>query len=183
MTDSRLHAVYVLAMAVAAVAAVYDWRRGEIPNWLTFGTLLLAPLIHGVRAIMGGASLQAAAVEGGNALLGALLCALVPWVLYRAGGLGGGDLKLFAGLGALLHPLVGLEAETYSFVLLLVVVAPMKLAFKGELFAALKGLLLVARNLVLPKAFRRPVDHAAFQSFRLGPAAFAGVLLAVKSNW
>jgi prepilin peptidase CpaA len=182
MTDSRLHLVYVLAAFVAAVAAAFDWRRGEIPNWLTYGAFLLAPLLHGARALAGGAPGDIAVMEGAHALLGALLCSVVPWILHRAGALGGGDLKLFACLGALLHPLVGFEAQTYGFAVL-VVVAPLKLAIEGKLLATLKGALLLGRNLVAPRASQRPVDHAAFHSFRLGPAVFVGVLLAVKANW
>ena len=40
------HVVFIVAIAVAALAALSDWRRGEIPNWLTYGALVLGPMLQ-----------------------------------------------------------------------------------------------------------------------------------------
>jgi hypothetical protein len=34
-----------LALGVATAAAFCDWRRGEIPNWLTLPPIVVAPLV------------------------------------------------------------------------------------------------------------------------------------------
>src|SRR5262245_35316370 len=90
-----------LAVAVAAsgVAAWTDWRRGQIPNWLTLGTLAVAPVAHFVAAIVTGRADQAIEAAGFS-VVGAAVCALVPLLLYRQGGICGGDVKMLAALGA-----------------------------------------------------------------------------------
>ena len=54
--------------------------------------------------------------EGAMALAGAILCGLTPAIMFWKGAMGGGDLKLFAALGALCHPMIGIEMEMYAFV-------------------------------------------------------------------
>lgn len=80
---------------VAAAAAWCDVRERRIPNVLTVGGLLLALVIGGVQA--GLAGLAAAAV-------GAALGLLVGLPVFLLGGLGGGDVKLLAAVGAFLGP-------------------------------------------------------------------------------
>src|SRR6476620_4076988 len=101
------HVVFIVAIAVAALAAWFDTRRGEIPNWLTYGALVLGPMLQVGRMLGAKASADAALTEGGFALLGAFVSALVPLMLYRQGAIGGGDLKLFAGIGAILQTTLG----------------------------------------------------------------------------
>ena len=49
MSEPHQHAVFLVAIAIAAIGAVLDWRKGEIPNWLTLPALALAPFIHVAR--------------------------------------------------------------------------------------------------------------------------------------
>lgn len=84
-------AAFLFALAVAAVAAVADWRRGEIDNWITLPPLAAAPLTYG--ALLGPRGALTSVVS-------ALVCASVPYGVFRSGGMGGGDVKLFAALGA-----------------------------------------------------------------------------------
>ena len=35
--------LFAFAIVVAAVGAIYDWRTGHIPNWVTLGPLVAAP--------------------------------------------------------------------------------------------------------------------------------------------
>lgn len=96
------------ATLLAAAAAFFDHRTGRIPDALTLGAL--------------GAALVVSAAAGGvraglASLLGALIVALVPLGLHAMGGIGGGDVKLLAALGALLGTLRGLEVELVAFVL------------------------------------------------------------------
>ena len=92
---------FVLAATVAAgMAAWTDWRTGLIPNWLSLGAISLGILGHFVSGWLAG-GLRTGAVEAGLALAGLVLCCLAPGFMYLKGGMGGGDLKLFAALGAL----------------------------------------------------------------------------------
>ena len=105
------------AVFVTALAAWTDLRSGTIPNALTVGVLVLAPAAHVVYAwtalgMSGVESLQ----EGGFSLLGAAVCGAVPAFLHRGwGAIGGGDVKLFAAIGALCHTMLGVEVQTLGF--------------------------------------------------------------------
>src|SRR5262245_61584473 len=109
-TLEMLGAPYFLAfaVAVAAIAAWFDWRTGHIPNWLTLGPLGGAIVAHFVLAAASGRS-SFALEAAGFSVLGALTCALVPVLLFRVGAMGGGDVKLLAAIGAMCRPLVGVE--------------------------------------------------------------------------
>jgi len=172
----------VAAAVISAIAAASDLRTGEIPNWLSLGTLLVAPIAHiadGMVKHMGG---HGALVEGGSSLLGALACSIVPAVLYRQDAIGGGDVKLLAGMGALLQPRIGLEAEMYSF-FAAGLVAPAFLAYEGKLFRTLKNTVLLAVNPLLPKSKRKPVEPALLTWFRFGPAIFLGMVITAYLHW
>src|SRR5688572_14968915 len=101
---------------MSAIAAVADYRTGRIPNWLTLGGILLGVVGHvayGWIVVNRATGLS----NGAFAVAGLLFCSLAPGLLYWKGGMGGGDLKLFAAIGALLHPLLGIEAQMYSFLI------------------------------------------------------------------
>ncbi|MDF2694154.1 MAG: hypothetical protein K0S65_2537 [Labilithrix sp.] len=176
------HAVLVLATAVGAVGAVFDWRKGQIPNWLTIPSVLLAPLLHVLLSYVSKAGTETALHEGGYALGGAALCSVVPLLLFSRGAIGGGDVKLLAAVGALLQPVLGVEAQMYGF-LAAAVLAPASLAYEGKLFLVMKNALAIGANFFLPKARQRSVDSSALSWFRLGPAIFIGVVLTTILHW
>src|SRR5262245_8606023 len=147
----------VAATALAALAAVYDLKKGELPDWLTVGGLLVAPLAHAARAIALHAGAEEALAEAGYALLGAAACALVPWVMYRWNAIGGGDVKLFAALGAWCQAMIGFEALTYAFIAA-VLIAPARLIYEGKLLRTLKNSLFLLGNAFLPRGRRKEVD-------------------------
>lgn len=172
----------MLAMAVAAVAGWLDWRRGEIPNWLTHSAMALAPFVHVVRFSMAKQPMEVALTEGATSLGGALLCAIVPMILYRQSAIGGGDVKVFIAIGAILQPLVGVEAQMYAF-FAGAFLAPAKLAYEGKLISTLKNAFIIGGNLFLPASKRRSVDSAVLSWFRLGPAIALGTALACYLHW
>jgi prepilin peptidase CpaA len=106
----------VIAVVVAAVGAVIDARTGHLPNWLTLGALGAAPVMWFVLGVQAEGVRTGVALLG-TSLLGALLCAVGPAVAFFRGGLGGGDVKLLAMVGAFLGVEQGLEALLWTFVL------------------------------------------------------------------
>lgn len=171
-----MHRFIIAAIVVSAIAAVFDWRTGKIPDWLTLTVLLLAPIAHVVDAsITGQAFTNMPWYEGLFSLFGALIAAAVPLILFRQNAIGGGDVKLFAALGALLQIEAGIEAELYAMIAA-AIAAPAFLAYKGKLLSSLRnaGALLV--NPVLPKDKRKTIEPETLTWFRLGPCVLVGTL-------
>jgi prepilin peptidase CpaA len=170
------------ATGVAALAAWTDLRSGRIPNWLTLGALLAGVVARAVSGWMFFGGLRGALLSGGYSIAGALVCGLVPFLLYWLGGAGGGDVKLFAAIGALCHPAMGLEIETYSFVAA-ALIAPAVLAYKGKLLATLGRSLALATNPLRPQERRREIPHELMTWFRMGPAVFLGAAMTTLLQW
>jgi len=167
----------LFTVLVCAVAAFTDFRTGLIPNWLTFGALLagvLGHLVYGALLVDAGTGAREAAAS----LVGVVLCALAPGVMYWKGAMGGGDLKLFAAIGALCQPLVGIEIQMYALVVA-ALIAPARLAYEGRLLRVVAGTFSIALNPFLPRARQRALPPEALTSFRLGPAIFVGATLSL----
>ena len=77
------------------IATVSDLRSRRIPNWLVFpflsAGLIVSALTHGWRGL-------------GQSVLGVLLAAFLLGIFYWLGGMGMGDLKLCAAIGAWIGP-------------------------------------------------------------------------------
>jgi prepilin peptidase CpaA len=157
---------------LAATAAVLDWRRGEIPNWLTLPPLLAAPVVY-------------FALHGAQGLLfsvaGALFAGLVPYVLFRIEAMGGGDVKLLAALGALVGPGAGVEIVVVGL-LAGCAQALIVLARRRRLKAVLASSLAIFANALRPARARRPLPTEALTEMRLGPAIFVAVLAVLFSR-
>lgn len=171
----------VAAVLIAAIAAVIDWKTGLIPNWLTLGPLAAAPLLHAALGFKSeGAS--GAGWSFGYSAAGALLCGLAPGLIFIAGGGGGGDVKLLMALGALLGPVVGLEAEMYIFVGA-TLYSMGWMAYEGKLMATLGRTFTLVINPFLPREKRRELPEAMMAELRFGPSMFVGTCLAVYLHW
>jgi prepilin peptidase CpaA len=159
---------------VSAVAAWTDTRTGHIPNWLTLPVVAIAPLAH---LILGGLGPFA------HSLVGLFACAALPLFLFRKGAMGGGDVKLFAALGAVLGWRHGLEVQVAAFVAG-AVLALAKVALQGGLGRVLTRSFFLMANPLLPRAKRRELPVEEMESFRFGAAIFVGVLLvAGRQTW
>lgn len=160
-----------LALLFTALAAACDLRAGSIPNRLLAAGVVLGVIVSIAAAAVSGSVLHVLAL----AAAGPVLVSIVPLLLYRAGGLGAGDVKLLALTGLLLGPLLGLEVELYAFTLTLLYL-PARLIWEGRLVSSMRAL----GRMVLPTRRRLPLMAASsLGSFRFAPAVFLGTLLAV----
>ena len=156
-------------IAVSIIAAAIDSRSGRIPNWLTLPAICLGMVMHG---ILGG---RAGIIES---LLGFVVGIAVPLILYRSTqgrAIGGGDVKLFSALGALLGPMRGLEVQLGAFGAL-ALFAIVALAYRGQLLRVLLNTVQLATNPLLPRQWRHPISTASMTEFRMGPAIAVAVI-------
>jgi prepilin peptidase CpaA len=95
----------MVAVLVAGVACVSDLRTRRIPNALTFGAAGAAVLFH----------VWTGGLAGGLASVGGLVVgAGLMFVLFALGGMGAGDVKLLAALGAWLGPINAVWMVLYT---------------------------------------------------------------------
>jgi len=85
--------INVVVIVVALLASAWDLKTYIIPNWLTFGGIILG-------VIMGACSVGAPGGVG-DSLLGVLAGFLFLLVPFMFGVVGGGDVKLLAVFGAI----------------------------------------------------------------------------------
>jgi prepilin peptidase CpaA len=173
---------------ITAVAAVIDFRTGHIPNPLVASGLVAGSVLH----VLGGALELPSAEASGllfaawaalEVLVGLVLCAIVPLTLFRIDAMGGGDVKLFAVIGATVGPSLGLEIQLLAFVLL-AVYALARLAYEGQLARLLGNTAALVVNPFLGAPRRRQALDAQLSSLRFGPAIFLATLAtAAQGGW
>jgi prepilin peptidase CpaA len=147
-----LAAPWTLAVCfvASAIAAVTDLRTRTIPKWLTLPLPPLGIVVHGVTLGLDGLWV---------ATLGCLVCFAPAYFLFARGALGGGDVKLFAGFGALLGTREGLELQLAAFVLV-ALYALWVTAWRGRLGALLRSSYQASLHLLAPSRFARPEGEA-----------------------
>jgi prepilin peptidase CpaA len=116
----------VALLATCVAAAWFDLRERRIPNLLTVGAFAAALLLR----VPGGFG------EVGAGLTGALLASLLALPFFLIGGLGGGDLKFLAAVGAFLGP------SRLFFALLIT-----------ALFGAMMAIVMIVRRRALTQTF------------------------------
>ena len=82
----------IILLIVSITGGIYDWKARRIPNWLTFGTFLLALIINISHLRLH---------DFLNCILGFLAGILLLIIPYLMGGMGAGDVKLLGAIGSL----------------------------------------------------------------------------------
>jgi prepilin peptidase CpaA len=172
----------LVGLAACVLAAIIDSWRGTIPNALTYPLLIASPLLHFGLAYDQEQSWGAALSAAGLSLAGLALCSAVPLFMWWKGAIGGGDVKLFAAIGALFGPTLGFEAQLYVLVIA-ALIAPAKLAYDGTLWRAIRNVGSLLLNVVRKKRARTPVEPVLASWFRLGPCFALGCALELVLHW
>ena len=124
-------------IAILAVAAVIDWRERRMPNWLTF-TLVLSGIAQSF--------MPQALCSPGSSMLGLAVGFALTFLLYVLGAVGGGDVKLLAGIGAWFGPQAAVAVFAVEAVTGMVM-AIAQAARQGKAQLLFKNSALVAVNL------------------------------------
>lgn len=97
--------IVLLLILLAAVCS--DYRQGKIPNWIIiFGFIsgVILRLLHGgIQGLFDGIS-------------GAVILGIMVYPVFKIGGLGGGDVKLFVVIGCYLGIKGGITSFIFAFV-------------------------------------------------------------------
>jgi len=94
-----------IAVGIVGIACIFDLHSRRIPNALTIGAAAAALLAAGV----------AGGVTGLTSSLSGWLLATALWIpFYALGGMGAGDVKLLAAVGAWLGPAGVVHASIYT---------------------------------------------------------------------
>jgi prepilin peptidase CpaA len=116
-------------LGLLVLAATLDLRSRRIPNWLTV-SLMLSGLLF---SLLGWSPIGPV-----HSFIGLLVGFALPFVLFAIGALGGGDVKLLAGIGAWLGPVGVLAVFLLECVVGLVIVTAQAL-IQGRLAALLRN--------------------------------------------
>jgi prepilin peptidase CpaA len=137
-----------LVTAVLIVAAVIDGAILKVPNWLTFPFITSGWLYGFCNAGIAGL---------GYSLLGTFVGMMLLLVLRNMGGMGAGDVKLLAGVGAWLGTVITLYAFAATAIVGAVMAVAM-IACSGNWF---KHYAMAMQILHEWKTIRRPAELAA----------------------
>lgn len=126
--------VPIAASTVAILACVTDIRARRIPNLLTFGAAVAAVAFHARSGGLSGAGVAAAGWAVG-------LLLFLP--IFALRGIGGGDVKLLAALGAWVGPASTLWLGFWSAIAggVLALIVAVARGYTGQAFANVWGML------------------------------------------
>ncbi len=98
---------YFLLIIYLVIAFYMDVRYSKLPNWLTISGVVVGLAYHTITGIIGGLLFS---------LLGLIVSTLVLLLMYFIKALGAGDVKLFAGIGAIMGMEFSLYGILYSII-------------------------------------------------------------------
>lgn len=162
--------IALVAAATVISAAVIDYRRRLIPNVITFAAMLAGLVLHGLHSGWSGFTFALTGLAVGGGLL---------LVFYLIGGMGAGDVKLLAAVGAL----VGAEKVFAVFVLTVIAGGVMALGQIAR-HSALKNICSRIKNFVVTLSVKNhfrvddSLNAAATHTLPYGVAIAIGTLAA-----
>jgi len=137
----------IILAAVLAVAAVTDIRRGIVFNWLTYPAIVVGLLIAVAQGVAAGHAGEVFL----NHVVGLVFGYGILYIPYRLGGMGGGDVKLMAAVGAFLGWPAVLDAVFYSF-LVAATLGLILMIWRGRTWLVVRRMWMAVRILSLPGA-------------------------------
>lgn len=167
-----------VCITVAVLACVSDLATRRIPNTLTIGGIVLGLAMNGADGYADG-GLTVALHGLWASVAGIAVCSLAPALSFAKGEIGGGDVKLFAAIGALLGPSLGFHAQAFTFAVALVVVLPWRLLRAGAVGSMLSNLWTAGGNLFRQSASKRPYQSVKLAPVVMAPSILAGLCLAL----
>lgn len=173
-----------LAFLITAAAAMCDSATRRIPNVLTYPALLIAVALNiGVVPLLDRVFPVGAAWFGAptwdEAMLGFIGCAAIGVISFMFRGLGGGDVKLIAAIGALIgFPAVG--PVLFNALVFATVIGLANMAFRGNLVRRVQAMSMAMQvNLALRK---KAVDAYPFGKTE-APFGVALLLGLITAQW
>ena len=175
-----------LLLGLLLVAALTDWRRGMIYNWTVYPGILLALGANAIAHFAGWSDKLTDTWTWGligleESFWGFMSCGGVMLICYVffPGGVGGGDIKLIAMIGAFMGLNEGIEAMLWTFVLggcLALIVLVWKFGLWNLLSRVGKTLWLTVRHRTAPSLSREQREPLK-TDLPLAIAAVAAVLM------
>jgi prepilin peptidase CpaA len=157
----------IMVLILIAVASVFDVATRRIPNWLTVAAILVGLGGHTLTSQGSGIVFSSAGLAVGMVLL-------LPSVLL--GGMGAGDLKLLAAVGALTGPMVTLKAGLFSVLIGGIIAIGVALR-QGTARRALRRVVTLNLPVASPPPPDAPPRPVSVGSIPYGVAIGLGVLL------
>ena len=157
-------------LAVLVVAVVTDLRSRRIPNWLVLPFLVAGVLVRGWQHGWSGV---------GHSLEGMGLGALLFGVLYLMGGMGAGDVKLCAAIGAWIGPMQLIVALVFTGFAggLMALAWAIRGKFVGELFKGSGDLIFGLGNRGKKPESKLVLSNPLARKMPYAPAIAVGTLL------
>jgi prepilin peptidase CpaA len=160
------------AVAVGVAATITDLRNRRVPNVLTFGAAAVGLLVHATFEGAAGAGWSAAGWLAGLALF-------LP--LFVLGGMGAGDVKLLAALGAWLGPGEVLWVALYAAIAggVMALAVAWWTGYLAKMITNLMGLLVFWRTAGLRPMPTLTLDTARGPRLAYAVPILAGLVIAV----